>query len=67
MPGLYAEENFPYPVVLFLRGFGYDVLTVAEAKQANKKIPDSNVWAFATAQQRTVLTINKWHFVGLHR
>jgi len=64
---LYTDENFPFPVVSFLRTLGHDVLTALEAGQANQKIPDEAVLAFATNQQRTVLTGNRQDYIKLHR
>ena len=46
MARLYADENFPFPVVEALRNFGHDVLTVLEADQAEQAIPDDEVLAF---------------------
>lgn len=66
MERLYSNENFPYPVVLELRRLGYDVLTVLEAGNAEQAIPDAEVLAFATKQERAVLTINRKHFIALH-
>jgi len=63
---LYADENFPLPVVYELRTFGHDVLTAQEAGQAGHSIPDDQVLAFATAQGRAVLTLNRRHFIKLH-
>ncbi len=31
MARLYADEQYPFPVIEFLRAFGHDVLTVQEA------------------------------------
>lgn len=67
MARLYADENFVYEVVLRLRELGHDVLTALEAEQANRGIPDPHVLTFAHGQQRSVLTINRWHFIKLHR
>ncbi|MBD1886977.1 DUF5615 family PIN-like protein [Microcoleus vaginatus] len=47
MTRLYADEQYPYPVVELLRALGHDVLTVQEAGRANQKIPDPDVLAFA--------------------
>ncbi|MEG4276212.1 DUF5615 family PIN-like protein [Microcoleus sp. MON1_C1] len=47
MARLYADEQYPYPVVELLRALGHDVLTVQEAGRANQKIPDPDVLAFA--------------------
>jgi hypothetical protein len=62
----YADENFPLEVVEALRHLGHDVLTALEAGQANRAIPDADVLAYATADGRVLLTLNRWHFVGLH-
>lgn len=63
----YTDENFPFPVVEFLRAFGHDVLTAKEAGNANQKIPDGNVLIYATTMERTVLTRNRRDFIKLHR
>ncbi len=67
MASLYADEDFDFPVVEELRRLGNDVLTAFEAGQANQKISDVAVLAFATAASRAVLTRNRRHFVRLHR
>jgi Domain of unknown function (DUF5615) len=36
MASLYADEDFPLPVVVDLRNLGHDVLTAHEAGQANQ-------------------------------
>jgi hypothetical protein len=64
---LYSNENFPLPGVLKLRRLGHDVLTVAEAGHAQQAIPDDEVLTFATSDSRAVPTINRKHFVRLHR
>jgi hypothetical protein len=66
MARLYADENFPGPVVKELGTLGHDVLTAHQAGQANQKIPDPAVLAFAIQQGRAVLTRNKWDYVRLH-
>jgi predicted nuclease of predicted toxin-antitoxin system len=66
MAKLYADENFSYPVVQELRQLGHDVLTAQEAGQANQRVPDSQVLAFAAGQGRAVLTFNRRHFIRLH-
>jgi predicted nuclease of predicted toxin-antitoxin system len=53
---LYADEQYPYPVVKCLRELGHDVLTVQEAGKANQRIPDEEVLAFATENNRAVIT-----------
>jgi extradiol dioxygenase family protein len=67
MARLYADEQYPYPVVELLRVLGHDVLTVQEAGRANQRIPDLDVLAFATSQGRAVLTENRKDFFRLHR
>lgn len=67
MAQLYSNENFPYPVVVELRQLGHDVLTVLEAGKAEQAIRDDEVLAFATQQERAILTINRKHFIALHR
>ena len=67
MARFYTDEQFPFPVVEFLRSLGHDVLTVQEAGNANKGIPDPEVLAFAISQNRTVLTLNRRDFIRLHK
>lgn len=64
---LYADEQFPLRAVLHLRQLGYDVLTVQEAGKANQAIPDDAVLAFASQQNRAVLTLNRRDFIRLHQ
>ncbi|HQU47164.1 MAG TPA: DUF5615 family PIN-like protein, partial [Pirellulales bacterium] len=64
---LYANENFPLPVVEELRRLGHDALTVAETGKANQKTSDPAVLEFAISQGRAVLTLNRKHFFRLHR
>lgn len=66
MAKLYSNENFPLPVVTGLRELGHDVLTSFESGKANQAIPDADVLAFAAAQNRILLTLNRKHFIGLH-
>jgi predicted nuclease of predicted toxin-antitoxin system len=63
---LYADEQYPFPVVTFLRALGHDVLTVQEAGKGGLQIPDDEVLAFATSQGRAVLTLNRYDFKQLH-
>lgn len=64
---LYADEQYPYPVVKCLRDLGHDVLTVREAGKANQRIPDDEVLAFATENERAIVTQNRRDFIRLHR
>jgi len=47
MARLYANENFPLPVVKELRRLGHDVLTIHETGKAGQSVPDETVLAFA--------------------
>ena len=67
MSRLYANENFPHPVVLELRRLGHDVLTVQETGKADQALPDEAVLKLAADEGRAVLTINRLHFIRLHR
>jgi Domain of unknown function (DUF5615) len=64
---LFADENFPFPVVEALRRIGHDVVTVADAGRAGQALTDKAVLALAAADQRAVVTLNRKHFVRLHR
>jgi len=63
----YANENLSAVLVNELRRLGHDVLTSHEAGQANQRIPDAQVLATATADDRCVVTFNRDDFVALHR
>jgi predicted nuclease of predicted toxin-antitoxin system len=67
MDRLYADEDFPLPVVEELRRLGHDVVTVQEAGRGNQGIDDAQVLADAGADQRAVLTHNDVDFKHLHR
>jgi predicted nuclease of predicted toxin-antitoxin system len=66
MARLYADEDFPKPVVVWLRKLGYDVLTVQEAGRGGKGRLDHEVLADAVADGRAVLTHNHLHYKRLH-
>ncbi|HUG92333.1 MAG TPA: DUF5615 family PIN-like protein [Planctomycetaceae bacterium] len=66
MARLYANENFPFPVVEELRRLGHDVLTIQNTGKSGQGIPDQDVLEFATTDDRAVLTINRRHFIALH-
>ena len=55
------------PVVEELRRLGHDVLTIQETGKAELSVPDDEILAFASAQGRAVLTLNRKHFIRLHR
>lgn len=67
MARLYSNENFPLPVVHALRQLGHDVLTIQETGRAEQALPDHAVLSFATQDNRAVLTLNRKHFIRLHR
>ena len=66
MASLFADENFPLPVVRRLRLRGHDVLTAVEAGLANRRIPDDIVLEYATRLGRAVITFNWDDFLLLH-
>src|SRR4051812_27194377 len=66
MANLYADEDFPQPVVDQLRTLGHDVLTALDDGRAGQSIPDPDVLARATALGRAVLTHNRADFRKLH-
>jgi predicted nuclease of predicted toxin-antitoxin system len=61
----YADEQLPRRVVELLRDLGHDILTVQEAERRGDLDPD--VLAFATANDRAVITLNRKDFFKLHR
>ncbi|NMF60617.1 DUF5615 family PIN-like protein [Pseudanabaena yagii] len=63
---LYADEQFPLPVVKILRALGYDILTVQDAGKAEQKIPDPEVLHYAISPNRAILTMNRRDFIRLH-
>lgn len=67
MAALYADENFPGPVVVALRVVGHDVLTAFADGRANLGIGDPDVLTRATALGRAVLTHNRKDYFRLHR
>lgn len=67
MTRFYSNENFPLPVVEGLRRLGHDVMTSQEAGQAGRAVSDESVLAFAHDEGRALLTLNRKHFIRLHR
>lgn len=67
MARLYGNENFPLPVVEVLRRLGHDVLTIQDTGRAACAVSDEEVLTFATREQRAVITLNRKHFVSMHR
>jgi hypothetical protein len=66
MAGFYSNETFPLLTVVKLRELGHEVLTALEAANANQRIADEAVLACAVSGNRTVLTINRKHFIALY-
>jgi len=64
---LYSNENFPLPVVEELRRLGHDVLTIQETGKAGRAVNDEVVLDYAAADDRAILTLNRRHFIRLHR
>jgi hypothetical protein len=64
---LYANENFPFAVVEELRRLGHDVITIHDTGTAEQRTPDDEVLQHAVDDDRAVLTLNRKHFIRLHR
>ncbi len=67
MARLYSNENFPFPTVEELRKLGHEVLTTLESGRAGQRIPDDAVLEFANSAQRILITLNRKHFINLHK
>ena len=67
MARLYADEDFPYPVVEQLRQLGTMSLRRLRLDRRTKAIEDADQLAFATNLGRAILTRNRRHFIMLHR
>ena len=67
MARVLADENFPLPVTAALRSLGHDVKTLQEIDKAGQSLSDQAVLELASQDRRAVLTINRKHFVHLHR
>ena len=66
MARFYSNENFPLLTVMKLRELGHEVATALEAGNANQRVADEAVLAYAISGNRAVLTINRKHFIALH-
>jgi hypothetical protein len=66
MARLYANENFPLPVVEELRRLGHDVRTTLDGGNAGKALSDEAVLGLAVAEKRILITLNRRHFIRLH-
>lgn len=67
MARLFADENFPLPVVETLRQLGHDIVTVQESGKANQAFPDDAVLRVASDDERAVITLNRKDFIVLHK
>ncbi len=67
MVKFFADENFPLAVVQELRQLGHDVVTIQEAGRAGQRTPDEEVLRHAVTEDRTILTLNRRHFIRLHQ
>lgn len=67
MSKLYSNENFPQPAVEHLRAHGHDVLTTHDAGKSGQAIPDQDVLIYAKQIGRAVVTMNRRHFIALHK
>lgn len=66
MANLFADENFPFPAVIFLRHLGHDVATVQERGFGGDKISDREILYLATSEQRAVMTFDRRDYYRLH-
>jgi hypothetical protein len=64
---LYADGDFPLPAVEEPRGSGHDVVTMPEIGKAEQRAPDEDVLPLAVAGDRAVLTLDRKHFIRIHR
>jgi hypothetical protein len=67
MARLYSNENFPLPVVEELRQLGHDVLTIQETGKSEQSLSDEVVLSYAIEKRRALLTLNRKHFIRLHK
>ena len=66
MAKLYSNENFPIPVVNARAPWGTTSPRSRRRGRANESTPDPDVLSLATAEKRTVLTLNRKDFYRLH-
>src|SRR5947208_10274105 len=62
---LFADENFPLPIVQILRTLGHNVVTTQESGLQGKD--DPVLFTFASSQKRAVLTLDRFDYVKLHK
>ena len=66
MISFYANENFPLPAVQELHNLGYNVLTLQDAGLAGQAKTDIEVLKYSVKQNRTLLTLNRRHFININ-
>lgn len=69
MAALFVDENFPLPAAQELRRLGYDIVMIQErgfgGGFGGQATPDNEVLPAATSDRRSVVTLNRRHFVRL--
>ncbi len=65
MANLFADENFPLPVVERLQELGHVVVTLQDTGKANLALPDAEGLSIAS-EHGALLTLNRRHFIRLH-
>jgi len=63
---LFADENFPQPVVDALCSLGHDALTTQQLGVAGVGLSDRSILAAAASDDRAVITLDRKHFIRLH-
>jgi len=66
MARLYGDENFDVHAIELLRQLGHDALTVRDAGKGNQSTPDHEVLAYATENNRAVVTFDRRDYFRLH-
>lgn len=67
MANLFGDENFDVQAMDRLKVLGHDTLTIREVGMASQRIPDEEVLAFATKQNRAVVTFDRRDYYRLHQ
>ena len=63
----YSNENFPLPAVDELRKLDHNVLTIQETGKGGQAKTDEEVLNFSFSENRILLTLNRKHFIRLHK
>lgn len=67
MARLYGDENFDIHTMEALHNLGHNMLTARDAGKTNQRIPDHEVLAFATENNRAVVTFDRRDYFHLHK